>query len=412
MKKKSKILLGAVVIFLVAVFGIVVSFLGEDKEKTDDDKQLSAIEEANKVPNDGKASDVYKGKYDNLIFHDFNTHFDDVKELYKLEILYDKSFEDRTCVQDFELMNNLIDEFFMEDIDKSYVVADVSLANGTISQINYNNLEGEYADEKHSSSRVEWFFGNDTQNGGYMIQIDKRLINVWFSRNAFGNIGPLESEENMKVYSYLSCVRQCEDMEINLKDGKIKLSEMEKKVLSFVNEDFPMEISDNISFGIADARVFANGEYDGICFKLRRIYKGVPFEYGSSGCVGMYIDKLGSDTGQVAYEVSTYPDTMLAFGQVSGTVVEKEKITGIISVTDALDNLSKKIGDNSVYDVYGIELVYRECKVPEEQKKEIDDILEPKWKFITINQNDSKYTLFYVDVITGEITERFEYYYE
>ena len=48
--------------------------------------------------------------------------------------------------------------------------------------------------------------------------------------------------------------------------------------------------------------------------------------------------------------------------------------------------------------------------------KEWDEIiatkLSPKWKIITINQNDNKYTLFYVDVVTGEITERFEYYYE
>ena len=56
--------------------------------------------------------------------------------------------------------------------------------------------------------------------------------------------------------------------------------------------------------------------------------------------------------------------------------------------------------------------MYRECEIPEERIDKLDAILKPKWKIITINQNDDKYTVFYVDVVTGEISERFEYYYE
>lgn len=81
---------------------------------------------------------------------------------------------------------------------------------------------------------------------------------------------------------------------------------------------------------------------------------------------------------------------------------------------EALDLLSQQIGSNSVYDVYGVELVYRSRsdEIPENSGKEIREMLKPVWKIITINQNDDKYTLFYIDVVTGEITERFEYYYE
>ena len=84
----------------------------------------------------------------------------------------------------------------------------------------------------------------------------------------------------------------------------------------------------------------------------------------------------------------------------------------MLSLSDALDILSESIGDNSVYDVYGTELVYRNCEIPEERVNGLDDILVPKWKIITKNRNDDKYTIFYVDVVTGEITERFEPYYE
>ena len=62
--------------------------------------------------------------------------------------------------------------------------------------------------------------------------------------------------------------------------------------------------------------------------------------------------------------------------------------------------------------MYGVELVYREIIKAEEWDEIIATKLSLKWKIITINQNDDKYTLFYVDVVTGEITERFEYYYE
>ena len=102
----------------------------------------------------------------------------------------------------------------------------------------------------------------------------------------------------------------------------------------------------------------------------------------------------------------------MGFGTVNGTVVENETISEMFTLGAALNMLSEKIGTNSTYDVYGVELVYRECEVPEEQTYEIEGILTPRWKVTTVNQNDDKYTVFYIDVVTGEITERFEYYYE
>ena len=173
-----------------------------------------------------------------------------------------------------------------------------------------------------------------------------------------------------------------------------------------------METSESIDFCIGDARVINNGNYDGICFQVRRVYKGVPFEYGPSFSSGMYVDEFDSDGGELSYVNSSTPDTMLGFGSVDGNIVETKVIDKMISLDTALNILSKSVGKNSIYDVYGVELVYRECKIPEADMTRIESILEPKWKIITINQNDDKYTLFYVDVVTGEITERFEYYYE
>ena len=350
-------------------------------------------------------------KYNNLIYHEFKTSLENVEGVYNIEIQSDNGYQDRTFLENFEKMNDVIDKFFMEDFDKSYIAADFYISDEETIYVDYNDIEKECVDEKYNKPRAEFLFGNDTSNGGYMVQISEALNNVWFSRYSLGNIIPSQCEYS-NVYQYISCKRQNEDVEINLKDMKIKLSEMEERVLKYLNNEFPIPVSEKIGFGIGDVRILNNGDYEGICFKVRRIYKGVPFEYGSTASSGLYNDKVNHERGEISYAVSEYPDTILAFGIINGTVVETGTISEIISLGNALDILSQKIGDNSKYDVYGVELVYRECEIPEEKECEIDAILRPKWKIITINQNDDKYTLFYIDVVTGEVTERFEYYYE
>lgn len=45
-----------------------------------------------------------------------------------------------------------------------------------------------------------------------------------------------------------------------------------------------------------------------------------------------------------------------------------------------------------------------------DESNTIVDRLSPKWKIIAVNKNDDKLTLFYVDAVSGRLTERFEYY--
>ena len=402
-KKKALITICSVMAVLIAV--VVIVALNNNSEKDLPQKSLKGV----KADFEDNIQYLKDGNFDNLIYNDFEASIDDVEGVYKIEILRDNSSKDRTFLRNFELMEAAVDKFFMEDFDKSYIVADFRMPGGTTKYVKYDDIKTVCVDDKYNTPRSEFIFGNKISDGGYMVQTSESLMNTWFSRGEMGDILPSEYK---KAYPYVTCIRQVDDAELNLKDGKIMLSEMENKVLNFVNNEFPLPISDNISMGIGDARIIDNGDYDGVCFKIRRIYKGVPFEYGTGAGSGMFIDSVGSETGEVDYAVSSYPDTMLAFGRVDGTVTEIEEITEILTLKAVLTNLSEQIGDNSVYDVYGVELVYRDSKIPEEREAELDDILTPKWKIITINQNDSKYTLFYVDVVTGEITQRFEYYYE
>lgn len=349
-------------------------------------------------------------KYDNLVIHDFKASMGEIDSLYNLKILTDTSYLDRTFMENYEIMNNVIDEFFQEEFDKSYIYADFDIGEENV-KVTYDDIQSTCNGAEYNDDGLTYLFGNDIKNGGYMVQIAESQINAWFSKGGFDTIHP-SGEKYNKVYPYVSCTRQVEDVDINLKDGMIKLSELEKQVLTYLNESFPLDVTKGITFGIGDARVIDVGDYQGVCFMTRRIYKGIPFEYGANTSENQYTDEYCHDSGEIDYIESTRPDTMLSFGQLTGTIVETDEIKEIIPIKDALGLLSEKIGDNSVYDVYGIEMVYRETVKRQEYEDGVDAILKPMWKVLTINQNDDKYTIFYIDVVTGDITERFEYYYE
>ena len=405
---KKKIILGLGVSVIAIVVAMIFILVREDKTIADK-KTLKYVKE-------NFESDVQtlkEGKYDNLKYNAFTTSIDNIESLHNIEIMFDKTYKQKTLSENLENVDRAIDNFFKEDFDKSFMTVYVYTSSEDFESVDYNNIKEECASGKYDGMDVGIIFGNNTLEGGYMIQTSIQFQHSWFSRYGLKDIGPFDNNPK-KTISYISCRRQVEDVELNLLDGMVKLSEMEDKVLKFTNEEFPLPISEGISFGIGEAKVIDNGDTEGISFKMRRIYKGVPFEYGSSGASGNYIDPMNHDAGNVAYASSEFPDTMCAFGLTNGTVVEKESITELISLGEALDLLSQQIGSNSVYDVYGVELVYRSKsdEIPENSGKEIREILKPVWKFITINQNDDKYTLFYIDVVTGEITERFEYYNE
>ena len=411
MNKNKKIVI--MLLLLLIVVGIVVIIIANSgkKEETAETSGVLQVKETFKTDIDG----LKDGKYDNLKYMDFVTSIDDVEGVYRIEIEIDSSYEKRTFLENFKIMDDVVDKFFQEEFDKSYLVTDFHMEDGTVEDVYYNDIENVCDDERYNSPNIEFLFGNTISEGGYMVQTSESLNATWFSR---GEMGVISANEFKKVYPYFSGKRQVEDVELNMKDGTIKLSELEEKALDYVNSQFPLPISDDISIGIGDVRIVDNKvhdklvNYDAVCFKMRRIYKGVPFEYGSSYANGIYIDDFDHDSGELFYVKGEYPDTMLSFGMLDGKVVEKEEITEIISAGDALQIISDRIGDNSVYDVYGVELVYRNCEIPEERKASIQDILEPRWKITTVNQNDDKYTMFYVDVVTGEVTQRFEYLFD
>lgn len=405
-KKKIAIIIG---IFLVAVCLLLIVLKKEDDEKN---KAVSLQDVKETFESD--INELKNGKYKNLVSIDFESSIEAVDGIYNIEIQIDNSAEEGSLLDSFNVRKEVIDKFFQEDFDKSFLVTKVYLTEETIEEISYTETEMKLIEGKYDNAvGIGSVIGNATDEGGYMVQVSYNRLHTWLSKYGFNTIHPSSLDEYKEIYPYLMGDRVDEDTVLQLKDGKIYLSELEEIVLDYMNSDkFPLVKADGISFAIGEARVIQVKDYEGVCFLARRVYKGIPFEYGANIYTEEYNDKLGHDGGEISYIESTSPDTMLGFFRTDGTVIEEKEISQMMTAGDALSLLSDSIGENSVYEVHGVELVYRNCEISEDKVDTIGDILEPKWKIITINQNDDKYTLFYVDVVTGEITNRFEYYYD
>ncbi len=393
---------------LVGMFILLTGF--EEKEKPKDKQSLQYVKST-------FLSDIHalkEGKYKNLLCVNFNDSIEGIEGIYRLEILMDNSDESGTLIDSLKIREEVVDKFFEGDFDKSNLIAKVYLTETDLVEINYDDFEKEVSSERYKDALgLGTVIDNGESEKGYIVQVGYNRLHTWLSKAGLGTIHPSALGKYEMVIPYLMGDRQGENVKIQLKDREVLLSEVEENALAYMNSDkFPLIRADGISFVIGEARVIATNNYDGVCFLTRRVYKGVPFEYGSNVYTEAYNDEMGHDGGEISYVESGSPDTMLGFLRTDGTVVEEQEITEMLSVGDALSILSEKVGNNSVYEVHGVELVYRKCKIPKEKTMEISEILEPKWKIITINQNDDKYTLFYVDVISGEITNRFEYFYD
>ena len=411
-KKKGIAAVCVCICVLLAVAGLMLLHPKEN-HRTEKQDKLVTLEEA-KTQFEADIQELKNGAYANLIVKDFTASIEDAKGLYHFQILRNQTWE--TTLENVDEMTEALELFFGEKLDKSELYHRVYTLdeNGKIpkdaigTEISFDEVMALLRDETKKGYSLS---GGFVLDGDMYAHLDPAFGNTWFSKRSLGTSLPGD-EEHTKEYLYVTGIRQT-DGTVHLQDREYQLSELEKQVLDYVNgEDFPLPQQKELSYQIGTVHVIEAGEQECINFVLRRVYQGIPFEYGSASASGAYRDELKHEYTSVNYVEGTQPDTIMGFMDLKGTVEEIKEITELITAGKALRLLSEKIGENSIYEVYGVELVYRNSEMEEDKFLEISDILEPKWKIITLNQNDDKYTLFYVDVVTGEITDRFEYWYD
>lgn len=423
---KKKIIILASVFLCVILFLVELAMIEMDEGEQDNLAQVKSRFQ-------DEIQELKSGKYENLVAADFEVSIEEVENVYRLQILHPKGYANASFLENFtsviedelpqeeantleilwnpnyrnqkvqgavEFVNQVVDDFFQTEVDETTLEVMYWLDEECI-RTKYSVFMDWLADGLTTYRDVVSLFGNTISEGGYMIQIDSGLNGAWFSRGELGDIMPL-SNDCKGIYSYLEGKRQGMDVVLHLLDGDILLSEMEKRVLEYLNTDaFPLPKTEGIDYEIGAALVLENEKYenyDGICFIVRRVYKGVSF------ACGVWKTWYDCDTSEISYARSDSPDTMRDFYGLNGEVMEMEEVEDILSAGEALECLSNYFGNkNGFYEIRGVELVYKNAPVSSEDIFKISDILEPKWMFTVCAGGSGKELTYFVDAVTGEM---------
>ncbi|MBQ1993834.1 MAG: hypothetical protein II243_05140, partial [Lachnospiraceae bacterium] len=137
-----------------------------------------------------------------------------------------------------------------------------------------------------------------------------------------------------------------------------------------------------------------------VCFV--REYDGVLFDRDGNLSQQDLLDEsqtIAYDT----YEIRGYGKDKIGFYVMyvgNNTVTETNTVDSIISLGEALHNLSDSVGDNATYTIKNIKLAYRNVEKNEEQGIYDAHIV---WEIETINDVDNKESRFYVDAVKGDV---------
>ncbi len=193
------------------------------------------------------------------------------------------------------------------------------------------------------------------------------------------------------------------DDEWELPGGSMSVNEASEVVKDYFEMGTPFQNPDGISVDTPEVEVFTLNDKYGYAFKVRRIYKGVPFAYADGGMRTYY-----SSDYEIVEDIKTayiiYDDTVAAYtGYSDAELIEGliEEQTEMLGLSDAVILLDDFLADQVVVEVSGVNLVYCTCVDGAGNK-----IAYPCWQFEGVNQTNNQIMRFYVNTLSGEI-----YYY-
>ena len=357
-------------------------------------------------------SDIAKaanGKYNNLKLSNVDVDIDDIDELYQIDVEGNDDYRNKSMVENFELVKTTINKFFGDEFDLSVVdITFFDINEQPLEPMPFVKVDEIILNKKESGSKFFLAFGDARKNDGKgFLQIDSNLVNVWFSRGNIQATHPMYSYDVKQVYNLTIDKSEITDV-VHLSDGEITIKDAVNFVENYLNNDLPYEKNEEFVYEVAEVRVLDVDGQDALGFCVRKQYKNIPFDYVDAVTSGEFNSTYWDDRGQLCMIKTGEIDNICGLGGDRYNVIKStDKIEKIISVDGALQAVSKEIGDNSVYDVYGIELIYQFTEDSE------DNTLAKysgriKWKITSRNQNDDKETLFYVDVESGKVENRFK----
>ncbi|MDE6759703.1 MAG: hypothetical protein K2J90_03370 [Lachnospiraceae bacterium] len=188
-----------------------------------------------------------------------------------------------------------------------------------------------------------------------------------------------------------------------LPDGEMSIADAAKIVKDYFEAGTPRQNPSGISIDVPEVEVFTLNDKYGYAFKVRRVYKGVPFAYVSTA-TGIYYSSVYEFKEDVKTAYMIDHNKVAAFtGYVDAEQLEAliEEQTEIMSLKDAALLLDDFLAANVKLEVDKAGLVYCTC-----MDETGNNIVYPCWQFEGGNTTNSQRMRVYVNVLSGDV-----YYY-
>ena len=395
----------------------------QNETKTDDITSKYASLPEIRASKEEVMEQAYNGKWNNLHFEQFEPYVPDEDEIYNI-LWEDKNYKGLTGIDIFKEQLRIIEyyandypngEFIMEDeiegfkTDWKYEKIQKILDSGKVQfpegfdDVSYKEpIEKEYY-MKNTITTNTWFtwitvnhskitntaLEPKIESGEYVGQ-GVPGMNEWF----------LETE---KIYLSNAADGSLND-EWQLLDGKMSVQECIDFVEDYINTEMPYETNPDIKAKVYLVRVLkvTDDIYAYSCMVSRTMY-GLSIEVYPSSFGGSQ-EGISQEMGVVELIEHDEIDYFGCIALATATEKQGDAISEIISLENAFNLLSNKIGENSTYKILSIELGYRLTQNYGDGYNYGEGT--PIWRIMTMNENDNKNYVFEIDCVTGNIRSR------
>lgn len=185
-----------------------------------------------------------------------------------------------------------------------------------------------------------------------------------------------------------------------LPGGSVSIKDASETARKFFEAGTPYKNPDGITVDVPEVNVFTLNDKYGYAFTIRRVYKGVPFAYASTGTRTYYSSEYEIlEDMKTAYVINN--ERVAAYtGYIDGEQIEAltDEQTEMISLSSAVTVLDKFLGSQVRQEVSRVSLVY--CTVSDEIGNKI---AYPCWEFDSLNQTNSQVMRLYVNALSGDV---------
>lgn len=410
MKKNKKVVILIICILAVVIIAINVKFGGNTQK--DNIGKTKNVDMVFKQLGDD-VNNAKSGKYANIKIKNLNIDVENTEDLYQINIIPNYDYTKNTYKENIEAVKSVINTFYGENINTDAAMVYIPAANEDedMTEYSFQDFQKLVDEDKIRGDGYFLVFKDNRENGekGF-LQIDPSLVSIWLSKGELESTSPMYGYNTKKVYNFTLNENVSED-KVMLKDGEITIEEAKNFIENYLNNSLPYKKNEDFKYEVAEIRILDADGQDAIGACVRKKYNEIPFDYIDGTTEGIYNSDFWDDRGELCMAKTNEIDNICGLGGDT-YFVEKygKKIKKMYSFDDALKIVSDSIGENSVYDIYGAEIIYQ--FTPVNKKDDDGEVSKYKgrlqWKIVARNENDDKDTWFYVDIETGKLSHRFK----